>query len=82
VREAAAKWAMNLTDDERITVAPQSTDQFRRALEFYRQRLDKEWSLVDCASILVMLSEGITEALTHDHHFEQAGFKPLLRNPS
>ena len=54
--------------------------QFREALDYYRARQDKEWSLVDCASILIMQTEGITEALTHDHHFEQAGFKVLLRN--
>ena len=37
-------------------------------------RPDKNWSLVDCASFVVMHDLGITEALTTDHHFEQAGF--------
>jgi predicted nucleic acid-binding protein len=43
-----------------------------------KQRQDKEWSLVDCASFIVMQHRGITEALTTDHHFEQAGFVRLL----
>jgi len=37
-------------------------------------RLDKEWSLVDASSFVVMKRYGITQALTTDHHFTQAGF--------
>ncbi len=42
-------------------------------------RLDKDWSLVDCASFALMRRRGISAALTSDHHFEQAGFAALLR---
>jgi predicted nucleic acid-binding protein len=49
------------------------------AWQLLRSRLDKEWSLVDCASFLVMQRRGVTEALTHDHHYEQAGFVRLLK---
>ena len=38
-------------------------------------RLDKEWSLVDASSFIVMKRFGMTEALTTDHHFTQAGFR-------
>jgi len=41
-------------------------------------RLDKEWSLVDASSFVVMKHYRITEALTTDHHFTQAGF---VRSP-
>jgi predicted nucleic acid-binding protein len=43
-----------------------------------KARPDKDWSLVDCASFAVMADRGIAEALTSDHHFEQAGFVRLL----
>jgi predicted nucleic acid-binding protein len=50
-----------------------------RALELYQQHADKEWTLTDCASFVVMRERGITAALTGDRHFEQAGFTALLK---
>jgi len=55
-------------------------DLFRRALALYRDRSDKDWSLTDCASFVIMTERRITEALTHDRHFEQNGYRALLRN--
>ena len=51
----------------------------KNAWQLLKQRPDKEWSLVDCASFVVMQQRGIVEALITDHHFEQAGFVRLLR---
>ena len=50
-----------------------------KAWELLMQRQDKEWSLVDCSSFIVMQESKITESLTSDHHFEQAGFICLLK---
>jgi uncharacterized protein len=49
------------------------------AWDLLKARADKEWSLVDCASFVIMQHRGITQALTTDHHFEQAGFVRLLK---
>ncbi|MCI0381134.1 MAG: hypothetical protein L0Y72_08455 [Gemmataceae bacterium] len=49
------------------------------AWQLLRNRLDKDWSLVDCASFVLMQNRGIIEALTTDHHFEQAGLVRLLK---
>jgi predicted nucleic acid-binding protein len=49
------------------------------AWELLRTREDKRWSLVDCSSFEVMRQRKITQAFTSDHHFEQAGFLPMLR---
>jgi predicted nucleic acid-binding protein len=47
---------------------------FLRGLERYASRPDKEWSHVDCMSMVLMEERGITHVLTNDHHFTQAGF--------
>ncbi len=61
-----------------LRIVPASSSLFDEAMNLYSQRLDKEWSLTDCTSFVVMTQEGITEAFTSDHHFEQAGFAKLL----
>lgn len=48
-------------------------------LALYKQMSDKDWSLVDCISIVVAEKQGITDIFTTDHHFEQAGFSILLK---
>jgi len=68
-----------IMQDPNTEIVPQTSLQFRAALDRYKARPDKAWSLTDCASFLVMDERGIQEALTHDHHFEQAGFRALLR---
>ncbi len=46
--------------------------------KLYAKRPDKDWGIVDCISFIVMQRQGITEALTTDKHFKQAGFIKLL----
>ena len=62
-----------------LQIVPPSDLLFQRGLDLYAARGDKEWSLTDCISFVVMGDHGIADALTGDHHFEQAGFTPLLR---
>lgn len=68
-----------LRDDPGIEVVPVSDDLLRRGRELYAGRPDKDWSLTDCTSFVVMTDRRITDALTGDHHFEQAGFNALLK---
>jgi predicted nucleic acid-binding protein len=58
----------------RLRVISVDRPLFLRALALYERRLDKEYSLVDCISMIMMRDHGITHALTNDHHFEQEGF--------
>ena len=78
-RELFRGFVEELLADPNVTVIPASPELFRAGLDLYGTRLDKEWSLTDCMSLVVMEERGLTEALTADHHFEQAGFKALLQ---
>jgi len=68
----------SLRADPTLTILPPTQDLFDRGLDLYARRLDKDWSLTDCISFFVMEERGIADALTGDHHFEQAGFRALL----
>ncbi len=77
-------WAVQAVDDLRrdpnVTCVPVEAKLFERAFELYRQRPDKEWSLTDCISFVVMQDLNLRDVLTADIHFEQAGFRALLRS--
>lgn len=62
-----------------IEVVHIGSDLDEEAWELFRTRPDKSWSLVDCASFVLMNQRGLLEALTTDRHFEQAGFVRVLR---
>ncbi len=61
---------------EIVHIAP---DLDEAAYILFKNRPDKLWSLVDCASFVVMQQRGIVSAFTNDHHFEQAGLARLLK---
>ncbi len=69
----------DLRHSPQVRIVPPNVEHFDAGIELYRHRQDKDWSLTDCISFVVMREEGITDALTGDKHFEQAGFKALLK---
>ena len=78
-RLAAVQLVDQIKLNRRISIEPQTPELFEEAFDRFRQRLDKEWSITDCASFLMMERLGIWQALTGDHHFTQAGFFAMLR---
>lgn len=68
-----------LRSDVQTVIVQADHAWFEHGLELYANRPDKDWSLTDCISFVVMQDQGIKEALTCDHHFEQASFITLLR---
>jgi len=68
-----------LRSSPHVVVLPFDQRVFDLALELYEARPDKQWSLTDCTSFVVMREHDLTEALTADHHFEQAGFTILMK---
>jgi predicted nucleic acid-binding protein len=62
-----------------ITIVPATRKLLEDGISLCRYRRDKNWSLTDCISFVVMEDEQIGDALTGDKHFEQAGFNALLK---
>jgi len=79
LRRIAVTLVENLHNDPNTEIIPQTSLQFNEALRLYQNRQDKDWSLTDCASILIIRERGMTETLAYDNHFSQAGLIPLLR---
>ena len=67
VRAALRRWI----------VFPSDRSLFLQGLGLYGERLDKEYSLVDCMSMMLMKAQDIQHVLTNDHHFTQEGFTIL-----
>lgn len=78
VRQRTHQFLERIAVDPNTTVIADFDPWFGRGLKLYGERRDKGWSLTDCISFAVMQERGMSEALTGDHHFVQAGFRALL----
>lgn len=78
-RGAAAEFIRALRTDVAVRILGYDGDLHERGFALYEGRPDKAWSLTDCISFVAMELEDITEALTADRHFQQAGFVTLLK---
>ena len=77
-KEIITRWR-KLRSDDSITIVPAGDALIDKAATLFERSSDKAWSMTDCASFVIMQDRGIVDALTNDHHFEQAGFQALLR---
>ena len=78
-RESAIRLLTSLQTDPTVEIVPLSNQLLEQSFGRYSARRDKEWSFTDCVSFVVMEARNLTEALTADEHFRQAGFRALLR---
>ena len=79
-RTAAIQLLESLESDPNVEIVPLTNELYDAAFQLFRSRQDKEWGLVDCILCIVMQNRGITDVLTADEHFNQMGFRALLRN--
>jgi uncharacterized protein len=77
--EAIAVIEEFLSSDE-VRVISVDMALFQTGFELYKTYQDKTWGLVDCISFIVMRERGISDALTADADFGQAGFNILLKS--
>lgn len=80
LRQAACRIVERLRQSRITTIVPATRDAWLRAFDLYSSRPDKEWSFVDCASVLVCQDHGIADVPTANRQFTQAGFRALLRS--
>lgn len=78
-RRAAIALLDALENDPGVEIVPVTERLYGLAFRLYRDRPDKEWGLTDCLSFVVMEDRELTDALSADDHFRQAGFRALLR---
>ena len=69
-----------LVSDPTIEILWLDVTLTRQGINLLASREDKRWSLCDAVSFIIMNRYGISDALTTDHHFEQAGFVRLLES--
>jgi predicted nucleic acid-binding protein len=79
IRRRTHKFIETIGRQPKTTVISDHEPWFSRGLALFGGRPDKSWSLTDCISFEMMKARGIADALTGDHHFSQAGFRPLFR---
>jgi len=78
-RVTAAQFLAAIRDDPQFEIVPYDAEIFQAGFKLYTERPDKSWSLTDCISFVAMAERGLTDALTADHHFEQAGFIAVFK---
>lgn len=78
-RSGVVKLLLSFEKDPYMEIIEITPELYQKTFKLYRERPDKEWGLTDCISFVVMTDLKITEALTSDEHFQQAGFVALMR---
>ena len=77
-RSKAVALVHDLRSDPDVNVLPQIRADLDAALALYEARPDKDYSLIDCRSILVLQALSLNEVLSNDHHFTQEGLTILF----
>lgn len=77
-REAALNFTLNAAVSPNLELVWVDRELHDRGMNLLTAQLDKTYSLCDAVSFVLMQDRGITDALTTDRHFEQAGFRRLL----
>lgn len=78
-RPTFVRLLQDIKADPDTSVVESEQEWFDLGAKLFAARLDKKWSLTDCISFVIMEDMGITDALTGDGDFTQAGFRILMK---
>ena len=77
-RKHGVKLLDHLQSRPDVEIVQLTAELWQRGCDLYRSRSDKAWSLTDCVSFLVMQDANLSDALTADEDFRQAGFRAVM----
>lgn len=78
LRAHAAHMARTILNSQDVLTIPVDTPLFSEALRLFESRADKNYSMVDCISMVIMKRQRINRVLTNDHGFQQEGYTILI----
>ncbi len=77
-RDVLLRLIRELRSDALVDIVALTPSLIERAWDLFAERADKRWGITDCVSFVVMKDKGLTDALTGDQHFVQAGFHAIF----
>ncbi|MGA2063015.1 MAG: PIN domain-containing protein [Thermoguttaceae bacterium] len=77
LHDKAIKFGRSLLRSQSVTLIHVDETLFHQGWIYFEKHRDKKYSLTDGISFLVMQKNSITDALTFDKHFDQAGFRTI-----
>jgi uncharacterized protein len=77
-RQGAVQFIQQCYSTPNMKIVSVDTELLTQAVALYKTRVDKTWGLTDCISFVVMESSQLTDAITSDRHFIQAGFNAVM----
>jgi hypothetical protein len=79
MKTEAVAFVRRVLDRPQFEIVTVDRSLFDSAVELFSRRLDKEYSMVDCISMVICQQRSITEVLTADRDFQQERLRALLR---
>jgi len=78
-RDRAIDFLDRLQNASRVEIAHVTAERQGQGRQVFRDQPHMDWGVTDCVSFAHMRQYGIRVAFTNDRHFEQAGFKRLVK---
>lgn len=78
-REAIVEFYKRLQSSSCVEIVFVNKSLWSSGWKLYEDRPDKEWSLTDCISMVIMDDYDLRDVVTNDKHFNQAGFNAILQ---
>ena len=69
---------LDLVDELKCEVIDIDRNIKEKAMQIFWSYSDKQWSIIDCTSIVLITNKKLFYVFSADHHFSEAGLSPLI----